>query len=177
VKTCSHCRESLPVTSFSRIKGSTRRQSWCARCINEYSREWYMHHGDEHNARRRAAYQPKQRKLAQGRNPEVRFISRKAGKARKAGATLVDLTVQQWASLKELYDFECAYCGASVAVLTMDHIQALARGGQHTVTNVVPACLPCNQRKHDGPPPEGFVPKGTSIPAGIPAGATERLGT
>ncbi len=43
----------------------------------------------------------------------------------------------------------CHYCGRSTrpAELTMDHIVPLARGGNTTKGNVVPACKTCNNRK------------------------------
>jgi len=43
----------------------------------------------------------------------------------------------------------CAYCGRQFtsARLTRDHIVPISRGGGDTWTNVVAACLPCNQKK------------------------------
>lgn len=43
----------------------------------------------------------------------------------------------------------CAYCNAQVDEddLTVDHVQALSRGGPNSTDNIVPACGPCNQAK------------------------------
>jgi 5-methylcytosine-specific restriction enzyme A len=43
----------------------------------------------------------------------------------------------------------CEYCGKKVgaALLTMDHVVPLARGGRSTKSNLVPACNDCNQSK------------------------------
>jgi 5-methylcytosine-specific restriction enzyme A len=43
----------------------------------------------------------------------------------------------------------CHWCGQIVPSkeLTMDHIVPLARGGQSTKSNVVPACKSCNTQK------------------------------
>ena len=43
----------------------------------------------------------------------------------------------------------CHYCGEkfSPALLTMDHIVPLARGGRTTRGNVAPACKECNSKK------------------------------
>jgi len=41
----------------------------------------------------------------------------------------------------------CQYCGRRTHLLTIDHIVPRRLGGQHTWTNVVAACPPCNRRK------------------------------
>ena len=43
----------------------------------------------------------------------------------------------------------CHYCGKkfSPALLTMDHVIPLARGGESVKNNVVPACKTCNSTK------------------------------
>jgi len=39
----------------------------------------------------------------------------------------------------------CVYCGAPAT--TVDHVTPLAKGGRHAVSNLVPACQPCNSSK------------------------------
>jgi 5-methylcytosine-specific restriction endonuclease McrA len=41
----------------------------------------------------------------------------------------------------------CVYCGAGAD--TVDHVWPLARGGQHVVQNLAPACRACNTGKND----------------------------
>ena len=43
----------------------------------------------------------------------------------------------------------CHYCGQSTTPkdLTMDHIVPISRGGRSTKSNVVAACLQCNNKK------------------------------
>ncbi|MDO0912153.1 RNA-guided endonuclease IscB [Streptomyces sp. DT2A-34] len=41
----------------------------------------------------------------------------------------------------------CAYCGATGVPLNIDHIVPKARGGSDRVSNLVLACVPCNQDK------------------------------
>lgn len=43
----------------------------------------------------------------------------------------------------------CHYCGGKFPrkELTMDHVVPLARGGESTKGNIVPACRECNQKK------------------------------
>lgn len=43
----------------------------------------------------------------------------------------------------------CGYCG-EIRLLTMDHRIPLSRGGRHQIGNIIPACKPCNSRKHTG---------------------------
>ncbi len=54
----------------------------------------------------------------------------------------------EWRARLEEFGHRCAYCGTNAKGLSMDHVQALSRGGRHTISNVVPACKPCNSRKH-----------------------------
>lgn|SRR5262245_9116485 len=68
-------------------------------------------------------------------------------RARVKGCAINDLTVADWLAILDEWGHRCAYCGATGVKLTKDHVVALARGGDHTRANVVPACRPCNCRK------------------------------
>lgn len=56
------------------------------------------------------------------------------------------LTRQQWRELCQQHNYCCAACGQK-AKLTIDHIIPLSRGGKHSIENIQPLCLPCNQSK------------------------------
>lgn len=43
----------------------------------------------------------------------------------------------------------CHYCGDVFDELTIDHVIPLSRGGSNSPTNLVAACLGCNQTKAD----------------------------
>ena len=73
-------------------------------------------------------------------------------RSRKDSALINDLTVKQWQKIKEHYGYRCVYCHRQFKQLTQDHITPLSKGGDHTLTNIVPACRSCNSRKHAGPP-------------------------
>lgn len=47
----------------------------------------------------------------------------------------------------------CQYCGASDRI-TIDHVMPRSRGGKDTWTNLVAACVPCNNRKGNHTPKE-----------------------
>lgn len=49
-------------------------------------------------------------------------------------------------SIKEHWNYECAYCG-SEDNLTLDHIIPKIKGGSDSVTNIVCACNECNHSK------------------------------
>ena len=49
-------------------------------------------------------------------------------------------------SIKEKWNYECAYCG-SEENLTLDHITPRSKGGSDRVTNVLCACHSCNHLK------------------------------
>ena len=49
-------------------------------------------------------------------------------------------------SIKEKWNYECAYCG-SEENLTLDHITPRSKGGSEKVTNILCACHSCNQSK------------------------------
>lgn len=46
------------------------------------------------------------------------------------------------------FDSRCAYCGTSERI-TLDHFIPLDKGGTHTPSNVIPACLSCNSSKRN----------------------------
>lgn len=50
--------------------------------------------------------------------------------------------------LQALYASPCFYCGA-VGQVTVDHIIPIARGGVHSIGNLVAACQTCNSSKKD----------------------------
>jgi hypothetical protein len=56
-------------------------------------------------------------------------------------------TYAEWQSLLADWDHRCAYCGVSGVRLQRDHVIALALGGSHDISNILPACRACNSRK------------------------------
>lgn len=105
----------------------------------EYNREHYARHPEarrEYNRRWRE------------NNPERARMSMRLTRLRRRAAVGSDrVTVDEWLSLVERYGYICAYCGAAEP-LEPDHRVPLARGGRHTIDNLLPACARCNRRKH-----------------------------
>ncbi len=53
-----------------------------------------------------------------------------------------------WIELKIRHGNKCFYCGED-GKLSLDHFVPIAKGGEHKISNIVPACLRCNSRKKD----------------------------
>ncbi len=91
--------------------------------------------------------------------PESHHVGARRYRARKAQAAINDLTQAQWLEIQEAFHHCCAYCGkCAKGYLTQDHITPLSRGGNHTASNIVPACRPCNSSKKDRDVPRPIQP-------------------
>lgn len=91
-------------------------------------------------------------------NNEARRRAIRNRRARLFGAHR-DLTAEQWEHILIAYGYCCAYCG-SADQPSQEHMIPLSRGGAHSATNVVPACMPCNIRKGRMTPEEwGVLPR------------------
>lgn len=92
----------------------------------------------------------------QKRNPEIVAANESRRRAREMNAPVNDLTASQWEYILKAFKYRCAYCGARQGrgrwTLTQDHVVPLSKGGCHTVSNVVPACMSCNCRKGNRAP-------------------------
>jgi 5-methylcytosine-specific restriction endonuclease McrA len=107
------------------------------------------------NARRRAARQRSLEKyrlaerLARMRDPVSRRVSHRNAMAKRKRATGV-FTRIEWLALLGRTGYKCHYCRKKLTQknATPDHRIPLSRGGTNRITNIHPACLPCNQRKN-----------------------------
>jgi 5-methylcytosine-specific restriction endonuclease McrA len=68
-------------------------------------------------------------------------------KARSRCNPIERFSESDWMQVVEFYGGCCAYCGITKWE-QMDHVVPLASGGRHALTNLVPACAHCNQKKH-----------------------------
>jgi 5-methylcytosine-specific restriction endonuclease McrA len=58
------------------------------------------------------------------------------------------VSLAEWKAIQENHKNACYYCGTTSQKLTRDHLVPLSKGGVDAPSNVVPACRPCNSRKH-----------------------------
>ena len=73
-------------------------------------------------------------------NPEISGVEYQQG-------TLVGCEVREYLLAK--WGRKCAYCDAENVPLNIDHVHPRSRGGSNRVSNLVLACVPCNESKDD----------------------------
>lgn len=87
------------------------------------------------------------------RHPERRQAQHASVRAKRRNVGVRDFTAEQWTTLQSVYNHCCAYCGKNCkGKLTRDHITPISQGGNHTLSNIVPACRSCNSKKSTRPP-------------------------
>lgn len=146
-----------------RERNAKKRAGLTPEQLSEYRRRYRERHPEkvsEANRLARAKSPEKyreQRKRWQNQNPEkwaaILNNAQHRHRANKLEAEVSDFTWQDWQELKVQYQGRCAYCGIKPKILTQDHVIPLARGGNHTKANIVPACVPCNSKKNVNPAP------------------------
>lgn len=81
-------------------------------------------------------------------------------------------------------NFTCQYCGATPpdAVLEVDHVTPVSKGGSNEVSNLVTACFECNRGKRDKTLGESFIEakelpdaKVGEVPIIVPNGVVNNL--
>jgi len=106
--------------------------------ILAYHRAWWAANRDELNAQK-AAYN------ATHRSGDVERHHRR--RVRKAGNGLFVVRERDWRRMLDRYRHACAYCGAAGIPLHREHVVPIARGGRHSIGNLLPSCSLCNARK------------------------------
>lgn len=87
---------------------------------------------------------PKPRKPIQRSRAPIARRKPLGWKRREAKRNELDPDMLQ--AVIDWYGGHCAYCRHRVAT-QWDHVEPIARGGEHRISNIVPACEPCNTRK------------------------------
>jgi 5-methylcytosine-specific restriction endonuclease McrA len=81
-----------------------------------------------------------------GRNKDRSAVYYHRRRARLAGVEN-SYTQAQWRACQVYFNHCCAYCLRPLP-LEMEHMTPISRDGPHIDENIVPACEPCNLRKH-----------------------------
>lgn len=109
---------------------------------------YYQRHKEAVNATNKAYAQKNREKLRPSKHATL--IRYRARKANAEG----DFTAKEFKELCEQVDYHCAYCHKRFVKLTADHILPLSRGGSNDISNIIPACGPCNYSKQAKTPLE-----------------------
>jgi 5-methylcytosine-specific restriction endonuclease McrA len=112
-------------------------QAWCKLCSSQRAAARFV------TFRERLLFSAKKWRDS---NPEKRIVSNARRRALVNGAGGRGVSAIEWETCKLIWG-GCAYC-PSMGPLDMDHVVPLSRGGDHDITNVVPACDRCNSSKN-----------------------------
>ena len=111
--------------------------------VSETQRRWR----EAHVALRRELWQRWYKKNRE-QQVERSILANRVRRVRLRGAQLHGRhTTGEWREKVALLGGCCIYCGRDDLPLTRDHKVPISRGGSDDITNVVPACMPCNRRK------------------------------
>jgi 5-methylcytosine-specific restriction endonuclease McrA len=156
---CSAHQEFHPVDAFGRDR--SRANGLSGNC-----KAWKRVAQRDYDARRQAANGPalnRQRSARRGRAGETEKKRRRAASLRSAKRAVSTRADRRRLGLEPGVSVTCYYCGESVEQvgdicvngvvlsrpLAPDHVVSLARGGDDTPANQVPACSRCNSTKSD----------------------------
>jgi 5-methylcytosine-specific restriction endonuclease McrA len=122
---------------------------------NQLLRAHRAENAAKHNASRRRY---RQKNLGKLRTVARKYYMRHFEKKRlehqramvKRRSAIGAFTLAEWRALLRKYRYKCVYCNKRITRKTasVDHVAALSRGGTNWIRNIVPSCLPCNQRKN-----------------------------
>lgn len=146
---CPKCRQR------SRVRyPQGRLESYCAPCErgrNKKVQQVYRQTPRGKEAAWQYARSPRG-KLVQSKywkTPKGKALKRRSDQQRrvqKVSAQILRFTTADWERLVSRFQGRCAYCGEK-RPLTQEHVIPLARGGRHSIGNILPACLTCNSSK------------------------------
>jgi 5-methylcytosine-specific restriction endonuclease McrA len=143
-RACAHCGGSMT--------GKRSNAKYCDRACKVKASDARRISDGRSVARDRARYQREaEHRRAYARqylkdNPErMRAIRRRRKGQLRAEA--LEFTERDWARLVARFRGCCAYCDRRSEILHREHVIPLARGGRHSVGNILPACPRCNARK------------------------------
>jgi HNH endonuclease len=124
-----------------------------ARLVMDEQRRYWREHPDAFKAadkiRRRHQW-----RLQYLTDPELRRYNHEKSRRRKArlrGNHVIHVTTAQIRQRFAEFDHACAYCGCH-GDLHQEHFLPISKGGTHVLSNLLPACQPCNYSKRDHDP-------------------------
>lgn len=149
-KKCSRCALTLAIERFTRRSDRDTRHSWCKGCVSTYMAGRYKESGYDRD--RAASYYRKNREhalavsaawAAANRDRRSEYKSRRRGKA----LTTPPIPRCAVEARMSYFGYRCWMCGGVGD--SVDHVKPLNKGGPHMLSNLRPACKPCNSGKRD----------------------------
>lgn len=138
---CKNCHNARAYPGQKRYKAANKEQ------VAEWNLRWH-HESWSPEAKAASIQKLKEWNAA---NPDEHAIRGERRRARIAGTLPNDFTGTQFKALKTLYRGRCAYCGKKPKppdTLVIEHVIPVSKGGPNTLSNIVPSCGPCNDKKH-----------------------------
>lgn len=124
-KTCFSCFELHPIQNFHKDKkGRKGIRPYCKSCVSQKDRE---------------------------RNNTSPYPTIKSRLEKGGGNWVGDVTIKSLNNLLAIYGGKCWICQRQLSTalpLAWDHYKPLARGGDHSISNLRPSCGPCNRMKY-----------------------------
>ena len=163
MKTCSKCGESKPLEAYNKRKSATNGlQSQCRQCQiawntankerkNDLDKVWRAD-----NKEGTKQYDVLYRELNRDIVRKKKSVWRRENPHKVAASTARYRTRRSDNGVRLVYYTEiaaiaampCTACGAA-GPSEVDHIIPLARGGSHSIGNLMPLCKSCNASKND----------------------------
>lgn len=134
-----------------------RTRAW-ALANPEYIKRWAAENADLKRAAVRRSYlrhrevRRADNRAWEARNPGAAKLRAARRRLRKLGSSAgLVVTSRDVRRLIHRYGGRCAYCGIKPESLHLDHVVPIARGGRHSIGNLLPACQGCNLSKNATP--------------------------
>ena len=177
VKTCSKCGIEKSFENFQKNKARLDGvETYCRECNNarlrekysknpkkkivktrayhiahpewskEYQQKWHVENRDRRYAKvkERLILEPEFRKYRR----EISLISSQKRRAQKTQTEVKKVTKEDYKKILAEFNNQCWICEVELTQVFWDHVQPLAKGGAHTLSNLRPSCNPCNSRKN-----------------------------
>jgi 5-methylcytosine-specific restriction endonuclease McrA len=128
-RTCTKCESLCSASDFYKAE-----DSWCKTCDNVFSRQWRSENKEEFQTLVRTWQMENPEKVADAtRRRNQRMVNNGIFKISKR-------------DIARIYRSDCFFCGSKDS-LTLDHIIPIARGGRHSIGNLIGLCRSCNSKK------------------------------
>lgn len=126
-----------------------RPETWLGVVYDRYGPGWQCdHHHASMNEAKKCGHQ--HLRLHQYGDCKCFTVAARAPKGQAVPARRVpiaDMPATKWREMCEAAGYRCHYCGVRTERLHREHRVPLARGGANSISNIVPACGPCNLAK------------------------------